>query len=673
MNSLFLLLTTFTLQMGVVSSSTNAASAAGSPQLGVEELLQDGDYDFCTSEKYFEDRPKLLPFCLLLKDKRHSCPAAQKKCQELFDEAVHHGPYMLDEDESSKLKDITKGKFKFVSPLIWIVIGFGIAALIYYLAAKNSFGRWNHQLPGFGGKLATSAELQAEENLSAEQLWKKAEQQLQLGELEESSRLLHFSLLKHLDRIGLIHFQHSRTNGDYLRRLRGTSVRNLFAKTARLSEQASFGKSPVSTETITRVLRELSSVIFEKGKDGFLALLFVFMAFGLSGCTSQNYPGFESHEADGLSLFPKLLEKAGLEVEVGNIYRKSSHYDWVILRTSSLTKNTPSKTKEWLEYLHKHHHVLVIDDAWNLSDFLPLESQRRPPPKVTDEPKFSYAGNDFDSITGWPLPIAHSWSYSKEESLEFFEQQWTFQPLLSETAEGHTIALKATALLSEEQLEKIDEEQLPIYDLLLVSDRDLFTNASLARPKNMEAVFSYLLLEMINGSHKVLILDAPMTPAPVQEDEVQSTGLKLSRMVPFIIQALLFLVFLNISIGARFKPVRQSYQARKRSLAEHARALGYLYHQTGDKGLLFCIHVLSKLLVSYQRQKVSGGGAGWFAIAKDLARQFDVPLEVVIAALRPGLDGKGDLPAPGNEEPTVTNRKVLSALSTMVSAHVRNS
>lgn len=622
----------------------------------------DQSYGFCHNENYGRSGTLGIEFCPLFDEESDdACPAARKSCPQWKPPGSATGALLSGDDARRRVLkaktaradrdfDLNLPEIPQTFAQILLVLS-GAVLLVLILRA---IGRWEPKAAPVSFDIDEedeSAPLTELPKTKADLLFEEAKAALAAGRLARAAQLLHVALLRHLDDTGRVRFHPSRTNGDYARRLRREpEVQSTFRNAARQTERLRFGDGEVDLQEMERLVPLVAEVLamgrpapLVPGASS-LALLCVLSAASQTVGCDFNWPSPAYHfrGPTGLSALPELLEAAeipyqlddGGDLDEGGLWGASV----VIFRTASLPQ--AYEGGQIKELLSAGTDVLLLDDGWRAQDLLPVTATLAQAGTADRLRVLGKAANDAHVQRVQPF-LAH------------IEQEPVLVPRARRLTPAGTAwsALLATDVRIESLIvpetgdgahtlfaRMFDEDGSLLYGgtLFLFSDRDLFTNASLTRRANAEAVMS-LLGAILRVGDVVRLVDAQEGYAGGGAGDASNGPqagrvLQASKLLPFILQLFAALLLLFGWMGAAFGPPRDPETRHRRAFAEHVDAVGRWYANAGAPGRWHAARILSRWLHHVHRDRVRSGG-GWAGLAEELAESRGLEAANVKAAL----------------------------------------
>ncbi|MCK6549359.1 DUF4129 domain-containing protein [Myxococcota bacterium] len=685
-----------------------------------QDELSNPAYRFCHDEDYGKKGTDGVDFCLIFDESSDDvCPAARAHCKEW---RAHGHP--CDDPNSAACKAFLEGRLGGgksrvarrqqsspwsldLPPIVsYLLIGIAVSlALLWFLRSLKKAG-WESDEGAT--EEAASPITDAERNLQAlpearsSALLRQAERALELGNDGDAAILIHLAVLRHLDDEGIARYHPSKTNGDYLRTLRSHEsgrdskpLTTLFRGIARETERLRFGDGTTDHALLEQLLGSARRTLVRSAAapgDAAAAATIALLAIALTqtACGSaSNDPAYHTRGPAGMAALPAVLRNAGLEAEVSRTQLGSVGNDVgvIVIRTSAASGFRWPKELDVDALLVRNVSIVVIDDLWHPSFFLPVTATAAAPRRAVtvavDEPSP-------DVFCTWKLADHASASSEAEQVIKLPEGRRLFPttatsttsritkkpivmaPLLS-YANAPTLPDGRRAALAW-AVDRVEHGTSLAGCLYVFADRDLFTNASLTRPQNARFVVGFFST-LVKDGRKIVLLDRFDQWAVTNEDgsggdeEAPSPAKSLtaSNLLPFLAQSALLLVALFIAVGAAFGPLRDPAVREHKAFVEHVEAIGRQYARTGIMGLTHSARSLARLVVMRNRDMVRGGsGGGWSGVSQHLANKLDLDEKDVRAALRLGFDEKNELGTPGPDDPSPASERMLRTLSRLL-------
>ena len=646
---------------------------------GRKEEFEDRAYRFCHDESFGKNDPRAVTkLCALLDEaSADACPAVVKSC-----------PWNR-KSADSWLPDIPIPvavlRILFFALLAMVVVVFIVSIL------RAGWDDSGYTPEGFDDD--STIDLQQLPDTRSAVLWQRAQDAYNARAPEKAALLSHLAILRYLDDSGLARYHPSKTNGDYARAIRGHKpLQRVFRKISGQTERLRFGDGTVAPDVVAAVLKEGPDLIKRPvgelavapgpppsagsaGSGPAMALVLAGLAGTVSGCVEWPGHPYHAHAPEGMAALPALLERAGLEVEIGRWKWADVSPDTgvLVLRTSAAANAKWPSTLRLDDQLVERP-IVIIDDTFESARML-FDTRRRP---------FSLEGRaQAMSVPTSPatcVPRALLAAPIKpvtmldEGALEVLDADRIVTSSVSDFAfemspmvgEVKTATTGGAALLWGAR----PNTESPSSCVYIFVGRTLLTNASLTRPEN--AAFVAAFFASVAGARKKVALfdrlDGWMTKDAPGDNAGAGRAFAASNMLPFLVQTLLSLLLVMFAVGAAFGPLRDPVVRTHKAFVEHVEALGRHYARAGRRGLSHSAQALSKLVIARNRERVrSGTAGGWRALAQDLAEKHDLPEEDIVAALRLGTEGTTELGTPTPSDPPPHSDRILRTLSRLLS------
>lgn len=297
------------------------------------------------------------------------------------------------------------------------------------------------------------------------------------------------------------------------------------------------------------------------GLIGLILLLAVWWIPGEGRGESDSF----SHAFGGKSVFLKLIEE--LEGDTIRSVEQLAPYEYEYGRLVVLG---PAR------YPHQDQWDLLYDDVWDYGASL----------------LFAAAADD-PSVNGDVFGISIEPDRSQLQADE--ERDWDTGPVYAETelVDG-TVEWKSSAhlefdrpdlwevLVSCEERPQVARREFGEAFVVFCASDEIFSNAAMTEPKRAE--LAYRIFEACETDYAVTCYDESLN----RSGAPKVLGLLFEPTLrPLTLQALLVLVLFAWAGSVRFGPVRQLTDSRRRSIEEHAEALGLMYYQSkaGDRSV----------------------------------------------------------------------------------------
>ena len=323
------------LAFSIFASAQTSRAQEVSPSTASVESAQQKEfkkrrYNWCKSRKreFLDSFKKSAArrYCTIWDESTEQfCPGAKGWCTDEVDSCA-----------CGKDSDVSFGLDGFQLPTY---LGTGIAAVIVLLLLimilKSYFGSdWKATSMDRFDPLSELADLEVLQTLpktESKALLAYARERLG-SHPKEAALLIQLALLKFFDVQGLASFHPSRTNGDYLRRLREyPDAQSLYRKVCQQTDRIRFDDGLVDSTLIPGLLagaEEFTNRVFEstRPESGFSAistvLPFIFILGTISTTTTGCNPKHEALDntyPNGMSALSSLLEEHGFETERGGM------------------------------------------------------------------------------------------------------------------------------------------------------------------------------------------------------------------------------------------------------------------------------------------------------------------------------------------------------------------
>lgn len=653
---------------------------------GRREVYQDEGFRFCHDPDYGRRGTMGTEFCPLFDEESESvCPEARRSCQQW----VPHGQQgsrkrVISGSNSNRrfrLPSIPQGLAQ-VLTAVFIVLG--LLLLVRGVAGLRSGRRRRDQGEATEEDLDLLGQVELPKS-RAEVLLKEARLAVETGDLARGAALTHLSLLRYHDDTGSIRFHPSRTNGDYIRSLRSRpDSQSLFRRSARQIERLRFGDGIVEPDTLEALLAHASREVASSpsrtpnpaalGLTSTTILLALLVSSGVGCYPDTRAPAYRFRGPTGLSALPALFEEAGIPYLLSD----SSVPDLlgegvVVLRTASL----PSADDDdgcglCIDLiLSSGTDVVVIDDGWSAPALFPVTATVAKAGAVERVVLSRLQDKDLcvekvrpmlDIVASMEvlLPRARRLVPTGEPAYSgFLDREAVAEPILHPDTSTGAIALYVHGV----------EEEVPSGSegsLYLFSDRDLFTNASLTRRANANAVAA-MFASLLRKDEVVHLVDAVERYGTNggQPSGAPNPGrvLQASKLLPALGQLFIFLLGLFAFLGAAFGPLVDARSMSRKRFAEHVEAIGRWYGRSGAAGRLYAARILSRWLHHQYRDRVHSGD--WSGLAEELAQARGLDPIVVKEAFEIGHAGSG---TQSYEDPSPEVLRALSVLTASTGA-----
>lgn len=648
----------------------------------VREALDAADYDFCHDADFesvgtYGDKR----FCKVwTPEALAACPEARAVCAE-------KEPSAWD-------------KFRLELPpwLGWALLGAALLVGLYYFVRALMARDATTELDlGDAVSDALAGELAALPEAPALVILRKAKEAYSAGRAEDAAILAQLACLRYFEDHGLVAFHPSRTNGEYLRAVRRRSAEHaeLYRRITGETDRVRFGSGVAARAIVEGCLDDAARLLAKApppdpilgGLGGTTAaLLLVLLSAGQSGCGTHEKP-YYSHKPSGMAAMATLLRGLELKVSVGSYALTTLPDDTgVVVVESSAIHDVEKLALD--EVLDRNISVVVLDDASQAQHVLPVRTSSAQVVRIPmlgspislgperPEPETVYTHDSWacgvnlaliDARLGprrLRLPIGSRLAETDTATSGTSTHPWSITPTLLVDAGRSEMAARAYAAL------RVDKELGNFREgcLWLFGDSDLFTNASLAIPQNA-AFVGALFANITTKDRRIVLVDELRTRAVADSGMARSVA--ASRMLPFLVQGLLWVAVLFVFLGAAFGPLRDPVRVQHKAFVEHVEALGRQYVRLGADGQSHIARSLGKFLVMRHRVDVKSN-SGWLAVVRHLSEKHQLPEEDVRVALRLGLEGTNaaELGAAVTDE-QARSAPILRALAVLVSGRSR--
>lgn len=531
-------------------------------------VLDDDAYGFCHDPEYpllFEERD----WCALVEEGSERCPAFAEVCAGDREASLAGTPGRLSKRTASKSETPTErgrggGPRRSEQPepaeievpalggigqiLFWIIIIGAVIALIAAIASNRGPSRPDEddELPPDPGddpdvRRAEAARLSMETDVS--RLLAMARDAAARQEFTLAVDLGHAALLRRLDHEDLIRLHRGRTNGDYVRDLRGkTEFFGPVRDALRSIDRAQFSDEAPTRGTFDGILSRVESIVRKAGP-----LIILLGIFGLA-CDSiapKEYPW--RYSPSGNQGIIDLLEE--LDVTAG--YRGTSleplgdeEPDFSVDRVRALVMlaDADASAEEWegIERWVSDHGGTLIIAGGALPPWLA---------GVRYDDQFSSK----DPITVSENATVHAWvpQLSVPPSRFVSGPGWT-----ELERDGRRYGIGVSRGMGR---------------VYVLADDSLFTNASLAVGDN--GLFLGQWLESAANGGRVELVDAWAQAGA--DDPLESVS--NSHLTPAILQLMALILVLYLWRGRHFGKPRDPTPPSRQSFVLHARAMGQQY------------------------------------------------------------------------------------------------
>jgi hypothetical protein len=570
-----------------------------------KDILHQPAYRFCSQPSYpWTDSE--AEWCAAVGDTNDRCEAMPRACKGEMGHALtryRRGGGGEHEDREPFVLNLPHigpiGSF-----LMWGMIAVMVAVLIRLILAKAFRGRKDEKASETRAPtpspVAENKKTQVE--IDVERLLDRARQAAAEGRFADGIADAYAALLRQLEGERLLRIDPWRTNGDYLRELaRRPEVRAEVLPLVRRVEAVQFGREEPTRERFDVVLREVerllsSSIARSAQRVGLAAAAVACLALVLGSCTEMR--GAEEDSPSGTSAVVELLRRSGLEAKMR--YRslaKDIDADEVVLLPSAHLDET--RAHALLVWVNEGGTLVIANhQRWDVPQFPDVRFSMRP-------------GVPFRLLLGPAAPAE-----SRVASV-----------VVPGTSE---LVVKAETAARDNLLERDGSVYAARFEfgegeIIALADGRLFTNASLAMADN--AAFLVAMLKQ-HDNHRIELV-GELTGGGAKSP---LSSVERGKLAPVLLQLGLVLVLFFLYKGIAFGTLVDPPSIKRRSFAEHARALGLLYAKAraaGHARAVYGAYALERLREGMLFREQKGIGA----LAEAVAARSGQPLGKVTLTL----------------------------------------
>ena len=518
----------------------------------VRKALAEPAYTFCKSPRYGLT-PEDYVLCDIADDLPEECAAFAEACDAHQARAIFGKPgrgtvggKRAEPDKPIDPISAPAWLGQLMQLITWTVIAAAIGALIFVIV-KALIDRFKDKRLERSAPSGPIEELEEEDvpigASGAALLLAQAEEAATQGDFERAARKGHRALLHHLHERELIELHKSRTNGDYVRRLRGKpDERGTLRDSAREIDGLEFGGYRPTLDRVRDLLHRIRQLVTgAAGTTG--ATLLVVATLGLSpalhGCGGGSWE--RGRAPSETHLFRDILTQQGV-----NVHRRVTSIKDAPIEpgadTVLLTGNALLSRADW-DALYRW-----VSDGGQL--WVALEYDLRPGDFTTDTlPNVDCVPHVFD------------WAPARST-------------LRLPNAPGLKVAGETVAIIGcrgEDSAAYMTQEPWGSGSIVTFAAPDLFTNVGIAAGDNVNTLF-----ELITPPQSVEWIDVVLGSGA--NDPISAVS--ASGLSPWIIQVLILGLIFLLWRGMAFGRLRDPETQKRRAFADHARALGAQYQRS---------------------------------------------------------------------------------------------
>jgi hypothetical protein len=469
-----------------------------------------------------------------------------------------------------------------LSFVMWVVIGILLALIIAVVVrAVLARQKTDEQTPEEEDEAPAPAALEyTDPGLGEVALLLRRAREAADQNVAEALALLYAAALRHLEDRGHIQWDVAATNRHYVRTIRGkTPLDAPVAELVREVERVKFGHDAPRRSVFDALYQRIASVLTR-------AATVLLLALSLSGCGDYGNPGLNGHAA-----FNELLKSQGVQPTRFSlpIERLSADGPPVLLDTRRLPIEPELLHSIEKALLAGGRILMLVEPGSRWSSWPNLE--------VTEEGKPGLKpSSDWARAVG--IDATHSGALPRTLKITMGTKERDLPDVLI-TSGGEPFAVRWRSDAGE---------------LVVVADRELFANASLAVPANASLVFG--LAKEVLGDRKEL---AEAMLGPTSGADSPTTSLNRAGVLPLMLQALLVLGCLFAARGMAFGRLRDRAARTRRAFSEHVSALGLQFSR--HRGSRFA----ASLFASYALERL------WQRTGREAERNDPVSLAKAVA------------------------------------------
>jgi len=596
------------------------ASSAGEAGANVQAILESPAYRFCHDPAYpWTDAE--ARWCAAVGDRNERCSALPRACQGEMTHArgSRHrgwGEGREYDDEPFTLRLPNVGPIGSVVLWAMLAVVVGVVARAVWrrsLASRRNGGASRQSSDPADGLDAALGKSAVE--IDVERLLERARRAAAMGLFGDAIAHAYAALLRQLEGERLLRVDPWRTNGDYLRELSPRpEIRLPLGRVVRSVEGVQFGREAPSRERFESVLEQVTVLLWAsaarmaRGAGLASTTAILCLALALASCWGAHLRGAEEDSPSGTSAVLELARRSGLEprLRMRSLSKVVDSDQIVLLPGAEVNQEQWPVLLDWVG----QGGVLIVTnrDGW---------------------------------LSTWP-GLNFSCGAAAPINLTLGDDARDWGPLSIAVPGGNELEIPPGAPSHGVLLRRDKSVYAVRFDygagaLIALADGHLFTNASLAMADN--AAFLVSLLEYRRDKKKIdfvgeLTGSGAKTPL---------SSVRRGKLAPVLLQLglclILFFLYKGVAFGSLVDPPRE----RRRSFAEHARALGLLYAKAGAAGharSIYGAYVLERLRDNALFRDQKGIGA----LAEVVAARSGQPLGKVTQMLVEAQEPRSDDP-----------------------------
>jgi hypothetical protein len=626
--ALLMLVLAATATGGVATPASPPAAAPGDPfpRKDVSPLVKsvfEKDFRFCSDPEYPLTRDE-LKWCALAPKQDLRCPAFTRACGRGATAALV-GERGQQQSTSISLPTAALP----VRLLLWIVLGFVVALIIYTIVTQSLAQRTPSKEEAIEIASAApedpAAAIARQVETDVQRLLERAHSAAGAGDFAAAVADAYAALLRKLEGSGIVTVESHRTNGDHVRDVgrQLPALRPRMQAVVQNVEEMQFGGGAASETRFRSVMFDVVGLLGERLAACLPFVVHLGLGVGLctliAGCAVDRDRW--DHSPSGRAGVIDLLQRYGFSPRE---------------RLASLAKIDKS-----VSALVLLPGAAVDDASWKAlgswagegGSLIIAGGKRTLPAWVGAQLEMDTTSSSAMSPVPLTVPAAQSKRLPRLAAL---------------VPDGRQI--KITAPASSSQAHKNDDddeeeaEETPPVPLLLrakapyaversyegggraivLADDRLLTNASLLVGDNAR-----LLVELLRPGGQKLEIAGELTGL-VSQNPI--TSVQRGRLAPAMLQLLLLILLFFVYRGAHFgRPVDPAVAGR-RAFSEHARAIGMMYGRT--RAGRHALEVYGSYALERMRERLNlVGGKGMLTVAEEVAARTGRPLGEVMRVL----------------------------------------
>lgn len=627
-----------------------SADGLGSPAEVSQEVLSGPAYAFCHDPDY-PLTPDEAQWCPVLEaaqeTDRERCPAFAEACDasravlkgvgrlssrsveegegEAEKRAAGGGPSRgrdrdrdEDEDEESFELPVLGG---LAEVLFWLVIGVALVLLVVSVVRNLVRTRPVHpdpEAPGSESDLDPSAAQAAAAARAMEtdvdRLLSLARESAQRGAFDDAVDFSHAALLRRLDHEGLIRLHASRTNGEYVRELRGNaSLLDPVRDVLRRVDRAQFGPQAAGSSIFDDIHARVVAIVKTVGP--LVLLVTTVLGMGMA-CDADSEPTFPwSRSPSGNEAVMEVLRREGITVSYRteplttldtDMDREDSDTVLIMLEDASATPEEWETLRSWVY----SGGTLIIAGGelppWLRVSYAASPAQVPEPESVGDPASADASAPDPDlddyeayDDAGWDAEVPG-------ENAPFLTGMLPVRDMLVVEQTADELGVDTEGNLTFAGFSK-GRGRVEVF-----ADGRFFTNAALVFEFNAQA----LVVALQNYGAKVEFVDGWATKGA----ETPADTISNSHLTAAVIQLLLLILAFYLWRGRQFGRGRDPVTHGRRAFSKHAVAMGRQYEKA--RAASFAARLFSGWVLERLRNRfASAASAGLLGLSQEVARR----------------------------------------------------